>query len=191
MKHARTLLLAAVLLCLSSACGREEPQQDERFQTESTPLSNAVGTRKSERSQQITDSVSEESVAQTDGQNNTEEITEVQMNVQAGGAVFSAALKANEAAASFVKMMQEAPVVIQMSDYSGFEKIGSLGAEIPASDRRITAHAGDIVLYNGSQIVIFYGSNTWSYTRLAHIDDLTGWEEALGGGEVTVTFSLA
>ena len=50
--------------------------------------------------------------------------------------------------------------------------------------------AGDIVLYNANQIVIFYGSNSWSYTRLGHIDDLTGWEEALGSEDVTVTFSL-
>ena len=46
------------------------------------------------------------------------------------------------------------------------------------------------MLYNGSQIVIFYGSNSWSYTRLGRIDDLDGWADALGSGDVTVTFSL-
>ena len=53
-----------------------------------------------------------------------------------------------------------------------------------------TTRAGDIVLYTGNQIVIFYGSNSWSYTRLGRIDDLTGWEEALGNGDVTVRLSL-
>ena len=92
--------------------------------------------------------------------------------------------------ASFVEMMWENPVSIQMSDYSGFEKVGSLGTSLPVNNSQTTTHAGDIVLYNGNQIVIFYGSNSWSYTRLGHVDDLTGWEEALGSGDVTVTFSL-
>ena len=81
------------------------------------------------------------------------------------------------------------PVTLSMSDYSGFEKVGSLGASLPANNAQTTTQAGDIVLYNGNQIVIFYGSNSWSYTRLAHVDDLTGWVEALGSGDVTVTFS--
>ena len=88
-----------------------------------------------------------------------------------------------------MEMMREAPVVIEMRDYSGFEKVGSLGASLPTSNSQTTTQAGDIVLYNGNQIVIFYGSNSWSYTRLGKIDDLTGWEEALGSGDVTVTFS--
>ena len=91
---------------------------------------------------------------------------------------------------ALVEMMRESPVVLQMSDYSGFEKVGPLGTSLPVDNSQTTTHAGDIVLYNGNQIVIFYGSNSWSYTRLGHIDDLTGWEESLGNGDVTVTFSL-
>lgn len=112
------------------------------------------------------------------------------MKVQVGEAVFYATLEENEAVVSFAEMMEENPVSIQMSDYSGFEKVGSLGTSLPVNNSQTTTHAGDIVLYNGNQIVIFYGSNSWSYTRLGHIDDLTGWEEALGSSDVTVTFSL-
>ncbi|MCC8098978.1 MAG: hypothetical protein LIO78_02795 [Clostridiales bacterium] len=112
------------------------------------------------------------------------------MKVQIGDSVFTATLEENEAVNALVAMMEEAPVVIEMNDYSGFEKVGPLGTSLPTSDSQTTTQAGDIVLYNGNQIVIFYGSNSWSYTRLGHIDDLTGWEEALGGGDVTVTFSL-
>ena len=126
---------------------------------------------------------------EADIQNGAEEAV-MNMKVQVGDAVFSATLEENEAVASFVEMMRENPVSIQMSDYSGFEKVGSLGTSLPASNSQTTTHAGDIVLYNGNQIVIFYGSNSWSYTRLGHVDDLTGWEEALGSGDVTVTFSL-
>lgn len=68
--------------------------------------------------------------------------------------------------------------------------VGSLGTSLPADDSRTTTRAGDIVLYNGNQIVVFYGSNSWSCTRIGKIDDLSGWEDALGSGDVTVTFSL-
>ena len=132
----------------------------------------------------------ETDAAETDIQNNTEENTVTNMNVQVGDVVFSATLEENEAVSALVEMMRESPVVIQMSDYSGFEKVGSLGTSLPASNSQTTTQTGDIVLYNGNQIVIFYGSNSWSYTRLGHIDDLTGWEEALGRGDVTVIFSL-
>ena len=120
----------------------------------------------------------------------TEESRAITMNVQIGSSTFTATLEDNTAVDSFVRMMQTAPVVIQMNDYSGFEKVGSIGTSLPASNSQTTTQSGDIVLYNGNQIVIFYGANSWSYTRLGKIDDLSGWTEALGSGDVTVTFSL-
>lgn len=120
----------------------------------------------------------------------SEEKEMVKMNVQVGDSTFTATLEENIAGKAFLELMENGPVVMQMRDYSGFEKVGSLETSLPAADSRTTTQAGDIVLYNGNQIVIFYGSNTWSYTRLGKIDDLAGWEEALGNGNVTVTFSL-
>ena len=127
---------------------------------------------------------------ETDIQNDGEENAVMNMKVQVGDTIFSATLEENAAVSALVDMMRESPVVLQMSDYSGFEKVGPLGTSLPVDNSQTTTHAGDIVLYNGNQIVIFYGSNSWSYTRLGHIDDLTGWEEALGNGDVTVTFYL-
>ncbi|MDE7322784.1 MAG: hypothetical protein K2N73_08590 [Lachnospiraceae bacterium] len=121
---------------------------------------------------------------------NEEENVEMKMNVRIGGINFTATLENNDATDVFVEMMETEPVVIQMSDYSGFEKVGSLGRSLPTNNSQITTKAGDIVLYQGNQIVIFYGSNSWSYTRLGRIDDLTGWEDALGSKDVIVTFSL-
>ena len=132
----------------------------------------------------------ETSAAEIDIQNNTEENKVANMNVQVGDVVFSATLEENETVSALVEMMRESPVVIRMSDYSGFEKVGSLRTSLPVNNSQTTTQAGDIVLYNGNQIVIFYGSNSWSYTRLGRIDDLTGWEDALGSGDVTVIFSL-
>ena len=121
----------------------------------------------------------------------TEEETEMKMNVEVGGESFTATLENNSAAAALAEMLRSEPLTIEMSDYAGFEKVGSLGTRLPASNTQTTTSAGDIVLYNGSQIVIFYGSNSWSYTRLGRIDDLDGWADALGSGDVEVTFSLA
>ena len=118
------------------------------------------------------------------------EDTEMKMNVQVGDATFTATLEDNAAVDALVEMMQEAPVTIQMSDYAGFEKVGPLGTSLPTSNHQTTTQAGDIVLYQGNQIVMFYGSNSWSYTRLGRIDDLTGWADALGSTDVTVTFSI-
>ena len=112
------------------------------------------------------------------------------MNVQVGSYTFTATLEDNAAVRELVEMMREGPVTIGMSDYSGFEKVGPLGRSLSTSNSQITTEAGDIVLYNGNNIVMFYGSNSWSYTRIGKIDDLTDWANALGSGDITAVFSL-
>lgn len=89
-----------------------------------------------------------------------------------------------------VSLMRQEPVSINMDDYAGFEKVGSLGRSFTTNNHQTTTSAGDIVLYSGNQIVMFYGSNSWSYTRIGKIDDLTGWEDALGSGSITAVFSI-
>ena len=83
-------------------------------------------------------------------------------------------------------------VTIQMSMYGGFEQVGSIGRTRPRNDTQTTTEAGDIVLYSGNQIVVFYGSNSWAYTRLGHITDKTASEmrELLGNGDVTITINM-
>lgn len=110
--------------------------------------------------------------------------------VTVGETTFSATFADNVGAQALQELLAEGDITIQMSDYGGFEKVGSLGRSLPTENSQTTTQAGDIVLYQGDQIVVFYGSNSWSYTRLGKIDDLTGWEEALGGGDAAVTFSL-
>ena len=184
----------AMVISLSlTACGEDNGQAwasvsaPESLRTESTAepaadISEAKPVQETE--------MNEAGGMETDIQNDGEENAVMNMKVQVGDMIFSATLEENAAVSALVEMMRKSPVVLQMSDYSGFEKVGPLGTSLPADNNQTTTHAGDIVLYNGNQIVIFYGSNSWSYTRLGHIDDLTGWEEALGNGDVTVTFSL-
>lgn len=129
----------------------------------------------------------------TFNEGNGEEVTMEQNTfyVTVGGATFSAGFEDNSAAQALAELLAEGDITLQMSDYGGFEKVGSLGQSLPTENSQTTTEAGDIVLYQGNQIVIFYGSNSWSYTRLGKISDLSGWEEALGNGDVSVTFSLA
>lgn len=193
MRKISALLIMDILIFSLSACGSEiSSQQPETAATAGAESSVPADTEtmSGDSDKQIPESSEETNANHSDNADDSEEDTVMKMNVQAGDSVFTATLEENNAADAFVKLMKEAPVVIQMRDYSGFEKVGSLGTSLPASNSQTTTHAGDIVLYNGSQIVIFYGSNSWSYTRLGKIDDLAGWEEALGSGDVTVTFSL-
>ena len=84
-------------------------------------------------------------------------------------------------------------ITIQMSMYGGFEQVGSIGTNLPRNDVQITTGSGDIVLYSGDQIVVFYGSNSWSYTKLGHITDSSEYtmEELLGNGDVSIKISLS
>ncbi|MBR5640581.1 MAG: hypothetical protein IKW92_00430 [Firmicutes bacterium] len=81
------------------------------------------------------------------------------------------------------------PLTIQMSPYGGFEQVGPIGQSVTKNDRQTTTHPGDIVLYSGNQIVVFYGSNSWAYTMLGHID-LTREELADLLGSEAVTLKL-
>lgn len=106
------------------------------------------------------------------------------------GVTFPATFADNQGAEALADLLTDGPLTLSLEDYGGFEKVGSLGQSLPTSNTHITTQSGDIVLYQGNQIVLFYGSNAWSYTPLGQVTDLTGWQEALGHGDVTVTFSL-
>ena len=106
------------------------------------------------------------------------------------GDTFPATFADNQGAEALADLLTDGPLTLSLEDYGGFEKVGSLGQSLPTSNTHITTQSGDIVLYQGKQIVLFYGSNAWSYTRLGQVTDLTGWQEALGHGDVTVTLSL-
>ena len=106
------------------------------------------------------------------------------------GVTFPATFADNQGAEALADLLTDGPLTLSLEDYGGFEKVDSLGQSLPTSNTHITTQSGDIMLYQGNQIVLFYGSTSWSYTRLGQVTDLTGWQEALGHGDVTVTFSL-
>lgn len=168
----------------------QEPEDAANRETTPSGESSNIQEPKDTSAQETTSSGGSPASEGTETITGTEEKKTMRMKVQAGDMAFSASLEENPAAAAFAELMKNTPVTISMRDYSGFEKVGPLGTSLPASDRQITAQPGDIMLYNGNQIVVFYGTNSWSYTRIGTIEDVTGWAEALGAGDITVTFSI-
>ena len=113
------------------------------------------------------------------------------MHLFIGNTEVSVVWEDNESVSALIDLVKAKPLVIDMSMYGGFEQVGSLVTSLPRNDMQTTAEAGDIVLYSGNQIVVFYGSNSWSYTRLGRITDKTAAEMAdlLSNGNVTMTIS--
>ena len=110
------------------------------------------------------------------------------------GTTKSVILTDNDATKALVEKLRQGPVTVTLNSSGGFEIWGALGFSLPASNQQITAQPGDVILYNGSNICIFYGSNSWSYTRLGKIDGLTGNELSTflkaGQSNISVTLSL-
>lgn len=112
--------------------------------------------------------------------------------VTAGGQTFQAEFTGNSSAEAFKALLAKGNLTITMSDYGNFEKVGNLGTTLPRNDTRITTSPGDIILYQGNSITIYYDTNTWSFTRLGKINGVTREQllAALGKGSVRVIFSL-
>lgn len=115
---------------------------------------------------------------------------DLQMTI--GGTPVSVAWEDNDAVQSLKELCRNQPLTIYMSMYGGFEQVGSIGTSLPQNDVKTTTSAGDIVLYSGDQMVVFYGSNTWEYTRLGHITDQNADEmtNLLSNGDTVITITV-
>ena len=133
--------------------------------------------------------ISEQESSQS--QDNSSSQEEPMLKITVGDQELLATFADNSSAEAFRDWLAQGPVTISMDDYGGFEKVGSLGTTLTRNDTRITTQPGDVILYQGNQITIYYGTNTWNFTRLAKINDSTDLQAKLGTGTVQVTFSLA
>lgn len=118
----------------------------------------------------------------------------MKINITIDGQTRTVTLADNNATQALVEALRQQSITYEAHDYGGFEKVGALGRSLPTSNRQITTSPGDIVLYNGDQLVIFYGSNSWSYTPIGTIDDATVSQLKdflkAGQGNVSVELSL-
>lgn len=114
------------------------------------------------------------------------------IDIEVNGQVRTATLNDNISAQALLERLQNGPLVVEMHDYGSFEKVGPIDEPLPESNEQITTTPGDVILYLGNNITIYYAVNTWNFTLLGHIDDATGenMREFLGEGDPTVTFSL-
>lgn len=133
--------------------------------------------------------ISEQESSQS--QDNSSSQEEPMLKISVGDQELLATFADNSSAEAFRDLLAQGPVTVSMDDYGGFEKVGSLGTTLTRNDTRITTQPGDVILYQGNQITIYYGTNTWNFTRLAKINDSTDLQAKLGTGTVQVTFSLA
>lgn len=157
-------------------------------------------SRADENSAQLSDSEPKqpEQSAQAAPETDPEESTEVnemetnELQIKIGENSLVAVLEDNRSAKALKELLNEKPLTIPASNYGGFEKVCELGTGLPTNDVQTTARAGDICLYSGNKIVIFYGSNSWSYTRLGKISgaDSSELERILSGTDTEITLSL-
>ena len=174
-KSILSIFIVMALILLISGCGKQGSNGDttanfvEESEMKTTPSSSS-DTELNEEKQEKTEAI-------------------LQMKI--GDTVVRVEWEDNESVQALKNFCSDEPLVIQMSMYGGFEQVGSIGTSLPRNDMQITTRAGDIVLYSGNQIAVFYGSNSWSYTRLGRItdQDATSMAELLGNGDVTITVS--
>lgn len=109
-----------------------------------------------------------------------------------GGETFTATLVDNSSTRALKEQLAKGDITVEMEDYADMEKVGSLGISLPRNDRRTTTGPGDLILYQRHNLVIYYDTNSWNFTRLGKIDNVDGAQlkSALGEEGVTVTLSL-
>jgi rhodanese-related sulfurtransferase len=116
------------------------------------------------------------------------------VGVRVGDNCFTVNLEDNSSAKEFLEKINQGDLSVDMHDYGGFEKVGDLPWELPANDERITTKPGDIILYQGNKITIYYDENTWDFTKLGELrggtpEDIEEWKRVFGGTDnITAEF---
>ena len=130
--------------------------------------------------------------AEIEPDNEENAMTQDTFKIEANGTDMTAKFEDNPSADAFRELLADGPVTVDLSDYGSFEKVGDLGTSIVRSDTEITTAPGDVILYQGDKITIYYDQNTWDFTKLGKIQNLSQDElkEILGTGDVTATFSV-
>ncbi len=171
-----TLVVFFLLLTGCKANSTGDFQEDDASQTQS-----GVETNTKESKEQAKMKKTDEST-----------LADNQIRVTVGSSSFIVNLEDNETAKALREMIADEDLTISASNYGGFEKVCQLGKTLPRNDNQITTEAGDVMLYSGNQIVFFYGTNSWSYTKIGKVEasSIEELENVLSGSETEVILSL-
>ena len=117
---------------------------------------------------------------------------EGKIKIEVNGKQWTANIVNNSSGTGLLNLLKKGPMKVSMSDYGNFEKVGDLPQNLPRNDKNYTTKPGDITLYLGKHIVIYYDTNSWDFTKLGEIENVTQEElkQVLGAGNCEVTFSL-
>ena len=187
------ILFAFVMLVSVTACGQTGNVKESPTGSQETEPVTITASEDAEAVNEAGEVTTESEVGETEiVQDNEPEQEADTMVLTINGEVVSVEWEDNESVDALMDLVSKEPLSIRMSMYGGFEQVGSIGTSLPRNDVQTTTEAGDIVLYSGNQIVVFYGPNSWAYTRLGKVTDITKAEmtELLGNGDVTITISL-
>ena len=199
IKSIGILLLITTIVLALSACGASNSQfstQEANSAVESDTTQTLAEPSPSEAESQDevvgTDTPGSEKISD-ENEETTEETVVPELKMRINGQELTVIWEGNESVDALLALASDSPITVEMSMYGGFEQVGSLGTNLPRNDVQTTTQAGDIVLYSGNQIVVFYGSNSWAYTRLGRIEGMSADELTvlLGGGSVTLTITVS
>lgn len=185
----KNLLLVVLMLMTSFIAGCGEKSAPVNVSEKSlADTSGTAGELDSNQTKSAEDAVKTETT--TENQQGIKENN--RMNIQVGDTTFSVTLEDNSSAEALKDFLLNGEITLSLSDYAGMEKVGNLGTTLPRNDQQIDTVPGDIILYQGNQFVFYYGTNSWSLTRLGKVNNASAAEirKALGNGNVQVTLSL-
>ena len=203
MKKRLCLLLAVALTVVLTACGNtaDKAKPTATVQATQPTVSATQAPTKSPETQEMTAVTQAPQTEPTPAETAAPEIaTEIiqeepapagDLQMLINGTAVAVAWEDNAAVDTLKELCNGQTLTIDMSMYGGFEQVGSIGTQLPRDDVQTTTEAGDIMLYAGDQMVVFYGSNSWAYTRLGRITDKSQAQlsELLSGGNVTITLT--
>lgn len=116
---------------------------------------------------------------------------EMLLKIEINNYAFYADFESNSSAEALKEKLRGGSITLKMNEYGGFEKVGDLPFDLPRNDEKITTEPGDVILYQGNKITVYYGENTWEFTKLAKIRNADkNLKDILGKGDVTAVFSL-
>lgn len=190
-KMTLAVLIAAALMM--TGCSGSQDGSSSAVASSSGSSAQATTALLSDRSQAASSAATESSkMEEVSDQSENERAATSTVVMKTNRGTLAITLADTEAVSALVAALQNGPISVDLHSYGGFEKVGALPQALPTSDEEITTGPGDVMLYQGSQITVFYGSNTWAYTPLGHIEDATAESllDVLGDGDVTVELSL-